>query len=178
MAPQAGIKPSPPAVEVRGLNHGATREAQNMTRRFPITSSMGHSFLAFMQVRLFRAWSLSACYVLCALLDAGGRAEEGGGPAVLHGATLCGRGVCRVVGLLLDFSTCASVRGHRSSPSPASSASTGARVTLWAARTASTQRIRFLGAWTPTHKPSLGKVWAHFSVSFALRLFRVLKSPL
>lgn len=103
MAPQAGIKPSPPAVEVQGLNHGATREAQNMTRRFPITSSMGHSFLAFMQVRLFRAWSLSTCYVLCALLDAGGRAEEGGGPAVLHGAAFCGRGVCRVVGSTSGF---------------------------------------------------------------------------
>lgn len=80
--------------------------------------------------------------------------------------------------LLLDFSTCASVRGHRSSPFPASSTGTGARVMLWAVRTASTQRTRFLGVGTPTHEPSLGKIQAHFRVSFALSLFRVLKSPL
>lgn len=47
-------------------------------------------------------------------LDAGGkaeegggpaarRAEEGGGPAVLHGAAFCGRGVCRAVGSTSGF---------------------------------------------------------------------------
>ena len=64
---------------------------------------MGHSFPAFMQVRLLRACSLSTCYVPCALLDARGRAE-GGAPAVLHQATLCGRGVCRVVGFTSGLS--------------------------------------------------------------------------
>ena len=70
----------------------------NIIRRFPITSSMGHSFPAFTQVRLLRACSLSSCYVPCALLDARGRAEEGGAPVVLHQATLRRRGVCRPVG--------------------------------------------------------------------------------
>ena len=80
--------------------------------------------------------------------------------------------------LLLDFSTSASVRGHHSSLFPASSASTGARVKLWAVWTTLTQRTHFLGMGTPIHEPSLGKIRAHFRASFALSLFRVLKTPL
>lgn len=148
----------------------------NIIRRFPITSSIGSNFLEFTHVHSFSTCSLSTCYVPCAPLGAGGKTVENGGPAVLHRATLHGHRVCHAVDLLLDFSTSASVRGHHSSLFPASSASTGARVKLWAAWTTLTQRTHFLGMGTPTHEPSLGKIRAHFRVSFALSFFRVLKT--